>query len=531
MVIKEILARAARKLIGPDGVAVDQQTLTGEQAEPTLTGVRSPWRDSVAKGLDPAGLAKLLQDADQGDNLAFLTLCEEMEERDPHYHSVLGQRKRAVSLIEPIILSPQDGKEEIADAVKKLVNASEFSGLVSDLLDGIAKGYACVEPVWELNANAWTVARYKRRDPRFYQFDTKTGEVLRIREDGKTEGVAIPPYSTVVHIPKIKSGLPVRGGLARTVMWSFLLKSFTLQDWAAFLEVFGMPLRVGKYDDQAGPDEKRTLLRAVRDLGTDAAAIIPRNMEVEFIEAKGGQGNAVFGAMADYLDKQISKAVIGQTMTTDDGSSLAQASVHEEVKIDIRKSDAREMQATLQQQLIEPFVAFNFGVEAVAPQLVLPVEDPEDVNAFADAVSKLVPVGYRIKQSEVHKRMGTTEPEEMDAVLQIPQTQPAEPALNPPQRAARAMKGSVCPRCGVDHHLASSQRETELDALIKDGLGQWREDMTPLIDQITAAVEASSGYEDFLARLDTLDPDMASLAKTMAIQAMKARGNGDIGDS
>ena len=62
-------------------------------------------------------------------------------------------------------------------------------------------------------------------------------------------------------------------------------------------------------------DDRRVLLQAVRDISTDAAAIIPKEMEIEFVEVAGGTGNGLFSAKAEYLDKQISKGVLGQTMS------------------------------------------------------------------------------------------------------------------------------------------------------------------------------------------------------------------------
>ncbi len=52
----------------------------------------------------------------------------------------------------------------------------------------------------------------------------------------------------MVHTPRSKSGSVWRNGLARLVAVMYMLKSFTVRDWWAFAEVFGIPVRVGKYD-------------------------------------------------------------------------------------------------------------------------------------------------------------------------------------------------------------------------------------------------------------------------------------------
>ncbi|PIE13817.1 MAG: hypothetical protein CSA70_03630 [Rhodobacterales bacterium] len=495
--------------------------LTEEQATPTSTGVRSVWADTVAHGLDPSRLASILKSANEGNNHDFLVLAEEMEERDGHYGSVLGQRKRAVSGIDPIVKESKEVPEDVSQAVQELIEAPAFTGMVDDCLDGIAKGYAAIEIKWHTTAERWTPAEYIRRDPRHFQFDTLTGRELRLREEGNDEGLELNKYGWIIHRPKLKSGLVVRGGLARLAMWAFMLKQFTLQDWAAFLEVFGMPLRLGKYDDGASPAEKRVLLRAVRDLGADAAAIIPKGMEVEFVESKGGSGNAVFKEMAEYLDKQVSKAVIGQTMTTDEGSSRAQSETHDEVRGDIKVADARQLEATINEYLIKPFVGLNWGWDVKAPQVSIPVEDPEDIEALTSALGTLVPLGFKVAQADVSDRMGFRVPDEGEAVLGMPATL-SGPGKELARQTGQACK--VCPGCG-EVHLATAQNAE--DPLVSEALEHWEADMEPIIGGVMAAAKASGDFEEFLARLDEMNPNMSGLAGRLAIQMLKARGDGD----
>ena len=69
----------------------------------------------------------------------------------------------------------------------------------------------------------------------------------------RSKGGELEPYKYIIHKPKLKSGLPIRNGLARLAATMYMLKGFTLKDWWAFAEVFGMPIRVGKYWPQCHP--------------------------------------------------------------------------------------------------------------------------------------------------------------------------------------------------------------------------------------------------------------------------------------
>ena len=80
--------------------------LDKELAAPAVSGIRSLWNFAqVATGLTPRGLARLLRDANDGDHTAYLTLAEEMEERDPHYAAVLGTHKQTISGLPVVVES------------------------------------------------------------------------------------------------------------------------------------------------------------------------------------------------------------------------------------------------------------------------------------------------------------------------------------------------------------------------------------------------------------------------------------------
>ncbi len=391
--------------------------LRGEQGRPCLTGVRRAWRtESIAAGLTPERLAAVLRAADGGDIDAYLTLAEEMEERDPHYAAVLGVRKRAVSGLEPQVEAASDAPRdlEIADAVRKLARAPEFTPLLEDCLDALGKGFAAVEIVWR-RGSRWFPERYEWRDPRWFRWDRTDGRTLRLlSERDAPDGAPLAPAKWIVHAPRLRSGLPARGGLARLAAAAYTIKAHALTDWTAYAEVFGMPLRVGRYGPGASESDIETLAEAVANLGTDAAAVMPESMRVEFEQA-GGSGQAgadVFRGLAEYVDSQVSKAVLGQTTTTDDGSSRAQAQVHDAVRGDIVRADARQLAATLNRDLVRPFVELNWGRADEAPRLLLPAAEPEDTAALTAALERLVPLGLRVQASVARDRLGLPDPEE-----------------------------------------------------------------------------------------------------------------------
>src|SRR4051794_16915564 len=84
-------------LVDKYGMPLRREPLTRELAAATMAGVRSIQTGHPAQGLTPVRLAQLLRAAETGDPIGYLELAEEMEEKDLHYLSVMGTRKRAIS--------------------------------------------------------------------------------------------------------------------------------------------------------------------------------------------------------------------------------------------------------------------------------------------------------------------------------------------------------------------------------------------------------------------------------------------------
>lgn len=442
------------------GREVDTGMLRQEQAAPTMAGVRkiySAMHPSV--GLTPHRLSQILQVAGIGDPYLYLELAEEMEEKDLHYLAVLGTRKNAVSQLELVVRAASSAAEDqrAAAIVREMIvdGPIQLDSALFDILDAVGKGFSATEIMWDRSRREWFPAELKWRDPRWFAFDWISGEQVLVRTlKGEMEasparveskprhfgggagflptwmssGIGIQPmtaplapFKFIVHFAKAKAGLPIRGGLARAAGWSYLFKNYVLKDWVTFTEVFGQPLRVGKYHPGASEQDKQALLQAVSNIGTDAAAIIPESMLIEFTEAHQTASVELYERFCEYLDSQVSKAVLGQTLTTQmprSGGSRAAAQVHEAVRRDILNADARRLAATLKRDLIRPVVDLNMGPQTHYPTIELGLPDDSDVKVFAEIVAMLADRGLKVSQKTVLDKLGIAQAEGSEAVLE-----------------------------------------------------------------------------------------------------------------
>lgn len=499
--------------------------LTTRIAEAGLTGVRNVWAGSVASGLTPYRLASILRACDEGSLHDFAILAEEMEERDPHYFSVLGMRKRAVSGVAPVVAPASEDAQDIriADEVRaNIADHDGFSGLVEDLLDALGKGFAVVEIDWEKSASAWRPRDFIWTPQHFFRFDRETGRILRLLDAADvTNGVDLAPFKFIAHQARMKSGLVFRGGLARVVAFSWMCKSYDVKDWMAFVETYGLPLRLGRYGPEASKEDIQKLFSAVANIGTDAAAVLPKSMEIEFTETKV-TGDKVFENLARYIDEQISKAVLGQTMTADNGSSNSQAQVHNEVRHDIAAADARAVQSAIMRDLVKPYVDLNFGVQKAYPKLSIPINEPEDVGLLIDKAVALMGQGVRFKAGELRAKIGFSDPEAGDEVAGG--TTPAPQNLPPAPRTTKARN-----RMALNAALDALTAQDEIDVIEAEMLADWEEVMSETLDPIEAVAATATSYDDLKAKLATIAPDLGSskLIDALVKGMFKARGVGD----
>lgn len=505
---------------------VKREELGQEKAAPSLTGIRSIWNfSSVTTGLTPERLAALLRDAAEGNADAQHTLAEEMEEKDLHYASVLGTRKRAVARLPIVVEAASDDSQDVKDAdeVRLLMNRTGIKGMIEDLLDALGKGVSAVENIWDKSSLPWYPGRLEWRDPRFFQYDRLTMRELRLKDDSAPmDGLPLTPYAFIVHTPRLKSGLPIRGGLARLAAWTFMFKNYTVKDWMVFCEVFGMPLRIGKYRAGETEDNIAVLRAAVANLGSDAGAVIPESMMLELVERKGNSGELPFERAANWFDKQMSKAILGQTMTADDGSSKSQAQVHDEVREDIRDADAEQLAETLMRDLVIPFINLNFGPRKAYPKLFLREPKKVDIPIISEALAKLVPLGLRVEESEARDMLGFSDPAPDAKCLGVATQQP--PVIPAQKKAA---EGGVA--------LNSEQQQTDSADMIAEMLAQKAMAQNNVwVGMLQGLVNSSSDLEELRDKVITLfghmNPNDLGSLMAQAMTLAEASGRADVAD-
>lgn len=389
-----------------------------ELREVAVGQVQDKFSSYPSNGLTPQRLAAIFREADAGDVLRQMELFEELEEKDPHLFSQLQTRKNAVTGLdfEVLPLDPNNaGDKAIAEFVKGELDGIEgFEDIMLDLLDAIGKGFSVSEILWGSEGGeggkTFINGILHRHQKRFF-WDTE--DVFKVTTADHPEGVPLTADKFIVHRYKARSGHPSRAGVLRVVAWMYLFKNYDLKDWVSFCEVYGMPLRLGKYQPGASEEDKTALMRALIQIGADAAGIVPEGTSIDFITTDKASSTDLYERLARYCDEQISKAVLGQILTSDSGGgSFAQSKTHNEVRHDLTVADCKALAATLRRDLIRPLVLFNFGDDSRVPQLRFACAEPEDLHQAATILGALIKdTGLKVPTSYLYKKFSIPKPE------------------------------------------------------------------------------------------------------------------------
>lgn len=120
-----------------------------------------------------------------------------------------------------------------------------------------------------------------------------------------------------------------------------LYKKGGFGDYAQYLEIFGQPIRVFKYDAN-DITTKTQLAEAANNAGSSLALVIPNQANFEIMDGKSSNANGdLQKQFIDACNEEMDIAVLGNTETTGNskGGSNAKAKEHGKQQNEITKSD------------------------------------------------------------------------------------------------------------------------------------------------------------------------------------------------
>ena len=470
--------------------AIDDGTSRPIRAAVAIGDPQDKYSEYPSSGLSPRRLAEIFREADEGNVLRQMELFEEMEEKDTHLFSQLQTRKLAVTGLDWEVQPFSEEERDVAVAEfidDQLHSLESLNDVLLDILDAVGKGISLSEITWGVDSQGRNVVEdITWVHPKKIFWDS-IDDAIKITTREYPQGIPLPDNKFIVHKYKAKSGHPSRAGVLRIVSWMYLFKNYDLKDWVSFCEVFGMPLRLGKYDASASDADKAALMEAIIQLGTDAAGIVPSTTTIEFIESNKQSSAEIYEKLARYCDEQMSKAVLGQTLTSDSGSgSYAQSKTHNEVRKDLTAADANALENTLRRDLIRPLVEFNFGYGTPIPTLQFQTEDADDLKETSEIYRTLAcDMGLEIPKRHLYKKFGIPKPEHGEPV-----TQRQQPVAVPESQMQLKLKAS-----------GNTDTQSYIDGLVAEATKKSSEIFNQLLQPIIKIIDATESLEELQLKL------------------------------
>lgn len=454
---------------------------------------------------------RVLQRRGAGDLLVYEQVLS-----DPQVKACFEQRRNAVTSCEWTVEAASDRRvdKKAAEWIERQIKAVGFDNLTDKMLYSVFYGYAVAEVIYEVKDGLLGWKAVKVRNRRRFRFKAD-GELRMLTPDDWQEGEpCLAPYFWHIATGADHDDEPYGTGLGHWCYWPALFKRNGIAFWLTFLEKFAAPTAVGTHPANATSGEVNKLLQALAAIRTDSAIAIPDGMTADLLEA-ARSGTADYKVLHDTMDEAIAKAILGQTMTTDNGSSKSQAEVHMDVRQDIVKADADLVCESLNLGPIRWLTMFNFpGAEP--PRVFRLVEEPEDANQLAERDTKVMGMGYKPGLEYVRETYGDhweENPVDNSLVNALGRLQPAIDGSNPQaaDAALRAASGGRLPSEGqadfadapaIARMKAHAQdRLDAVEAGAKDASADWHAFVAPRIRELRVLLDQSDDLADFRDRI------------------------------
>lgn len=153
-------------------------------------------------------------------------------------------------------------------------------------------------------------------------------------------------------------------GLYEKAALQTIPKKYSFSFWENFEEMFGIPIRVAKTSSRDAT-ERAKLGAMMQNMGHKAWGVFGDDTEIELVETSKGDSYNVYDKRIERANSELSKLILQQTMTIDDGSSKSQSETHMDVFRNLITSICDLVKNTVNNKLIPRMARFGFPVKGL----------------------------------------------------------------------------------------------------------------------------------------------------------------------
>jgi SPP1 gp7 family putative phage head morphogenesis protein len=335
------------------------------------------------------------------------------------------------------IISSESSQKDMAKEIDSiLTNETEcpFSGYIEEVLSAYEFGFSISEKIFKLtDDNRLAVKALKTRHPNswlLYQDDF--GNVTKYEQNSVKGNIDVNPKALIHFINNQKFQNPYGQSDLRTAYAAWFTKRQVVRYYGIFLEKGCSPIPVGKYDAKSPPGTAAEILDILKKFQTKTALSLPKNIDVEFLEAKS-TGEAYEKAI-NIFNMFIGRALfipdlLGLTGGESGGGSYSLGK--EQMKLFFMHINRRRaaIEYVINKQIILPIVQYNYGLLENYPKFKFKPLDDNDAVEFAkvwlDAVKGKV---FKANEEEVNYFRSLVKFPEGEVEFENPQTSAQYPS-------------------------------------------------------------------------------------------------------
>lgn len=313
-------------------------------------------------------------------------------------------------------LEKQNCSDKEFDFYNELFKILDVHQLIEDILEAPLFGYAPLEVTYEKDSSFIVPTEVTSKPQEWFYFNAKENNHFYFNSKSNQDGILIEASNPKFLLPRHRATYlnPYGEALLSRTFWNTVFINGGMEFWSTFMEQYGMPFMIGKYDRNKPAEEKNELFSALKAMVQNAVGVIPNDGSIEIINPDKSGSNTVYKDYITKCENNISKIILGQTLTTDIGSvgSYAASATHQEVRGDLIQNDVRLCEKTIN-NLIFKIHNLNFN------NLDMPsfsIYDEEGVDqTIAERDNKVKTLGVNFSREYIKKTYGL---EDDDFVLE-----------------------------------------------------------------------------------------------------------------
>ncbi len=290
-----------------------------------------------------------------------------------------------------------------AEFVEWVNNAIKLDELINQISFAVYYGISLVD-VQYTAAEGKLVPSFQLVSPRYLHahrdkvLKTTLGHLYIKQGDKKRFISQLDPDKRVFHKHPIDIGEITDFSLAAKLVWYFSLKHMALAHNLQYFDSVATPPLIAK----TGDDED-ALIDTLFQLKSASVGVFGKDDVIEYLNVTN---KADFLAFIEYIDRQIATLVLGNTLSTGEGSkgSYSQSKVHENRQRETLGFDARLITTTLTDYL-NRLERLNFS-QPKGVSFTFNLKAKKDLKELSEVVKNLSDSGYELDMEDVETQFG-----------------------------------------------------------------------------------------------------------------------------